>query len=157
MNKINIDKDFLNIIDYLDDNGFKPFASCDGVLANHENPNIVNLAYISFLESDRILKLMCAFLRDSTFSVCINNHSTKEPYYYLGNLISGNRYSVYFENKHGNITQYFEKIIKGVNENKISISDDELTFLSNINQTLTNTNNSGLHFSIFLNTNINLI
>lgn len=43
-----IDKDFEDIIYYLDSNGFKPFASCDGVEANHVNQNDVGDAYIAF-------------------------------------------------------------------------------------------------------------
>ena len=45
-----IDKDFEDIIYYLDAKGYKPFASCDGVEANHERPKEVTDAYISFLK-----------------------------------------------------------------------------------------------------------
>lgn len=59
-----IDKDFEDIIYYLDKNGFKPFASCDGVEANHVNPKDVNKAYICFLKSPKIINLMAELLKD---------------------------------------------------------------------------------------------
>lgn len=52
-----IDKDLEDLIYYLDANGFKPFASCDGVIANHENPQEVGDAYISFLKAKEYLTL----------------------------------------------------------------------------------------------------
>ncbi len=52
-----IDKDFVNIINYLDENGFKPYASCDGVEENHLESQPAALAYISFLKVMALLIL----------------------------------------------------------------------------------------------------
>ena len=120
-----IDKDFINIVNYLDKNGFKPFASCDGVLENHSDPSSVTSAYISFLKSPQIIKLMAAFLRDKeTFKVTIGNNSNIEQHFLYDNLITGNEYSVYFSNKMGQATSYFEKIIIGIIEQNINITGD---------------------------------
>ena len=43
-----IDEDFVDIIDYLDSKGFSPFASCDGVLAHHENKEKPTSVYSIF-------------------------------------------------------------------------------------------------------------
>ena len=55
-----IDIGILPLIEILDNNGFRPFASCDGMLEHHNdkwgNPNpeeIVN-AYISMLDSENV-------------------------------------------------------------------------------------------------------
>ena len=114
-----IDEDFVDIIEYLDEKGYKPFASCDGVLEHHDN--ITNFssssAYISFLKSPKIIELMARFLKDKDkFMINISNNTYKRPYYLYGNVISGNRYSVYFDNKKGESTQYFKDIIKGERE-----------------------------------------
>lgn len=154
MKKSNIDKDFIDIIDYLINMGFKPFSSCDGVLANHADPKSVTAAYISFLKSKKIIELMAAFLKSENsknFEINIQNNSFSYPYEYLGNIISGNRYTVYFDNKNGNATSDFEKIIKSVAENKISILDNEIQILSNIDKAISDDGNSNLNFSISLN------
>lgn len=148
----NIDKDFINIINYLDKMKFKPFASCDGVIKNHSEENKPNQAYISFLESPQIIDLMTAFLRDSdTFTVGLETDSYSKPHYLYDNLLEGNHYLVSFENEKGDKTSYFEKIIEGIAEGRIIISDEEKAKLNTINQVLKGDEKSELSFSIYLN------
>lgn len=126
MTKKEIDKDFVEIIDYLNKMGFKTFSSCDGVLANHKKKEEVDLAYVAFLKSPKIIELMTVFLRDKEhFQIMISNNSQAEPYYYLDNLIQGNVYNVGFSNKNGELTAYFEKIIRSLSEEKIKVSEQE--------------------------------
>ena len=121
-----IDKDFVDIIYYLDSKGFKPFASCDGVWANHENPNEVGDAYISFLKSPRIIELMAEFLKDGeNFDVMLKSDSHEGPYELYGNIISGTTYNVYFSNKNGEKTDHFKNIIKKTVEKEHSVPSDE--------------------------------
>ena len=137
-----IDKDFINIISYLLENGFKTFASCDGVLANHVDKNEVTKAYIAFMQSPRIIELMSAFLRDKeNFSISVANSSHKDPHELYDNIIEGNRFSVFFSNRYGELTSYFEKIIKGLVENKIVISDEEKSMLQKLSECLENGDN----------------
>ena len=69
-----IDEDFVDIIEYLNSKGLCPFASCDGVLAHHENKEKPTNAYIALLKSNRIIDVMSALLRDkSNFSVSFPN------------------------------------------------------------------------------------
>ena len=98
-----IDKDFVDIIEYLNENGYKTFASCDGVLEHHADDIVVpSSAYISFLKSPKIIDLMAQFAKDKDkFIINIANNTYKEPYYLYGNIISGNRYGVYFKNEKG--------------------------------------------------------
>lgn len=145
-----IDKDFVDIIEYLNENGYKTFASCDGVLEHHADDIVVpSSAYISFLKSPKIIDLMAQFAKDKDkFIINIANNTYKEPYYLYGNIISGNRYGVYFKNEKGELTQYFKDIIEG----KIVIQDTEnerknLKKLENVLED----ENTNLNFSVTLN------
>lgn len=144
-----IDPDFINIIDYLDEKGYKPFASCDGVLANHDSPEQVNDAYISFLESSKIVELMAKFSKDPKFRVDISNSTKKNPYELYGNEIEGNQYSVYFSNKNGELTSHFEDVIMQVE--KENTSSNEVEKLGRLSSILKDDKNSNLHFNVSLN------
>lgn len=147
-----IDKDFVNIIKYLDEKGFKPFSSCDGVEDNHKDKNSVGVAYIAFLKNPQIIDLMAAFLRDrNNFLVIFSNPTHREPMELYGNMIEGNTYSVNFQNSIGETTAYFEKIIKGVVEGRINITDTEKERLIQLDDVLENEGNSDLNFSVAFN------
>ena len=147
-----IDEDFVDIIDYLDSKGFSPFASCDGVLAHHENKEKPTSAYIAFLKSNRIIDVMLAFLRDkSNFSVSLSNSTHTDSYDLYGNIIEGNTYQVYFDNLQGQLTEYFKRIVKATVDGKILISDEERKELMRLNECLENTEESEIHFAVELN------
>lgn len=149
-----IDKGFTEIIEYLNEQGYKPFSSCDGIIKNHSKPHEVNVAYISFLKSDRITELMSAFLKDSeTFNIKISSCTHKEPYYLYGNNIEGNTYSVYFSNKQGEYSNYFEKIIRTTNTRKINIQEEEKKKLIILDELLEKNKESQLSYSIEFNSN----
>ena len=149
-----IDEDFINIIKYLDENGYRPWSSCDGVLNHHSKENKPNMAYISFLHNDRIIDLMTVFLRDKeNFTVNICSQNTKKPYTYFGNIISGIKYKVEFSNYYGERTQYFDKIIKGITEGKIEIKDKEKKGLQEIITLLDSIEKSELYYMLNLNGN----
>ena len=124
-----IDKDFEDIIYYLDNNGFKPFASCDGVEANHIEPNKVHDAYIAFLKSPRINDLMAEFLKEKeNFNIVLTSENHFSPYELYGNIISGVTYDVHFSNKLGENTQYFKDVIRrliGNQKGETSLSDEK--------------------------------
>lgn len=151
-----IDKDFVDIIYYLDSKGFKPFASCDGVEANHENPNEVGDAYISFLKSPRIIDLMAEFLKDGeNFDVVLESEEHERPYELYGNIISGTTYNVYFTNKNGEKTDCFKKIIKKVVERDISSPSNEKINLEMLEKVLEENSDSGLAFKVSFNKRYN--
>lgn len=141
-----IDPDFINIIDYLDEKGYKPFASCDGVLANHDSPEQVYEAYISFLESPKIVELMAKFSKDAKFRIDIGNSTHKNPYELYGNEIEGNQYSVYFSNENGELTSHFEDVIMQVE--KESVSSNEVEKLGKLSSILKDDENSNLYFNV---------
>lgn len=148
-----IDKDFVNIINYLNEEGLKPFASCDGVVANHNEDNVPISAYIAFLNSPRIIDLLAAFLRDKeTFTVTVSNHTASKPYYLYNNLIYGNHFGVSFFNYTGNVTAYFEKIITKVMDGNIKITNDEKRNISRLSSILEKNKKSALNFSVDFNT-----
>lgn len=147
-----IDKDFVNIIEYLDAKGFKPFASCDGVIENHSEDREASFyAYISFLKSERIIDLMAAFMTDEKFMVAISTPSEKDEYELYGNIITGNQYSVYFNNKQGENTKHLEQIVRDAIEEKLVISEEKKKNLSVLNQVLEE-EDDGLSLDINFNT-----
>ena len=129
-----IDEDFVDIINYLDKIGYKPFASCDGVLAHHDDPEMVDDAYISFLESPKIVELMASFLKDGKFTITFENATRQKPYDLYGNEITGNHYSVYFSNLEGELTSYFMDII--MQTTKENIDKDDVAKLSKLSSIL---------------------
>ena len=147
-----IDKDFVDIIDYLNNKGFYTYASCDGVLEHHENKNKPIKAYIAFLKSDKIVDVMAVFLRDkSNFSVSLSNSTHTCPYELYGNIIKGNTYQVNFYNLQGQLTEYFKKIVIGTVDEKISISDEEIEKLIKLDECLEKTEDSEISFTVELN------
>lgn len=168
-----IDKDFKTLIPYLIHKGYKTFASCDGVLANHINPNEVTLAYISFMYSHKVLELFSLFAKDKDFSLVMQTPNHTKSYQYGGNTISGNTYAVYFDNKDGSFTNfnsddreknldtlstktlpYFHRIIKSYEEDLVQPDTNTLGLLQKITQTLQNAEQSDLCFQISTNTQI---
>lgn len=149
-----IDKDFETIIYELDANGFQPFASCDGVLANHKNPNEVNKAYISFLKSPKIIDLMAIFLQEKDrFGVLIKSEDHVNLHELYGNIIEGTTYQVFFENKMSENTAYFENIIRDLIKQKETDSSEEKRKLEILDKTLEENSDSDIAFEIQLNTN----
>lgn len=147
-----IDKDFEDIIYYLDSKGFKPFASCDGVEANHVDPNDVGDAYIAFLKSPKIIKLMAEFLKDrENFNIILNSEKDFKPYELYGNMISGTNYSVHFLNKKGERTQYFESVIRNLVEKEENSPSEEQKKLEMLERVLEEDSDSDLSFSVSLN------
>ena len=147
-----IDEDFVDIVDYLNSKGFCPFSSCDGVLAHHGNKDKPTNAYIAFLKSNRIIDLMLALLRDkSSFSVSFSNSTHTQPYELYGNMISGKTYSVSFNNLQGQLTEYFKKIVRGVVDEKILISDEEREVIMGLDECLEKDEDSEINFIVELN------
>lgn len=147
-----IDKEFEDIIYYLDKNGFKPFSSCDGVETSHDNPKDVNMAYIGFLKSTRIIDLMARFLKDKeNFSVSIQSENYSEPQLYYENVISGNNYAVSFYNRFNERTTYFENIIKTLVEEKGSEPSEEKRNLYILDKVLEENSDSDLTFCVTFN------
>ncbi len=147
-----IDKDFETIINELDKKGFKPFASCDGVLANHKNPNEVNEAYIAFLRSNKIMDLMSAFLAEKEkFTVTLGTQKYVDAHELYGNLIEGNTYQASFQNKMGENTSYFEEIIRNIMNEKVTAPKEEKRKLEKVNKVLEENSASELSYTIVLN------
>lgn len=148
-----IDKDFEDIIYYLDAKGYKPYASCDGVEANHERPEDVTDAYIAFLKSPKIIDLMAMFLKDKeNYTVSLNSGDDERPIELYGNIISGTRYGVYFNNKSGENSDKFKSTIRNTVEQKEPIPSDEKRRLEILNKVLEESSDSDLEFQVDFNT-----
>ena len=151
---IDIDEKFVYIINYLKEHGYKTFASCDGTLESHkdEKNKPIN-AYIAFIKSPLILDLFSAFMKDKdTFSISITN-SYMDEREYLGNILSGNEYSVYFENFHNEKTDHFVKIIEGITKGEIKPPQEERNILQRLDDKLASLDDSELEFLVIFNTN----
>lgn len=148
-----IDKDFEDIIYYLDNNGYKPFASCDGVEANHKNPEDVTNAYIAFLKSPKIIDLMAIFLEDKeNYTVSLNSGDNERAIKLYGNIILGPRYGVYFNNKSGENSDKFKSIIKKAVEQRQTNPSEEKRKLEILNKVLEDNSDSNLEFQVDFNT-----
>jgi hypothetical protein len=162
-----IDKDFQTLIPYLINKDYKTFASCDGVLANHSDPSDVSQAYISFMYVPKLTELFSLFAQDKDFSLSMHTPKYTESYQYGGNTISGNIYSVYFDNPEGAFTNfnnnegnlpldtlpatslpYFHKIIKSYEDGLVHPEADTLTLFEKIAHTLQNAEQSELCIQI---------
>ncbi len=149
-----IDKDIEKSIYYLDANGFKPYASCDGVIENHKKDDKVGDAYISFLKSPKIIDLMSIFLNDKeNFSVGMNSETHLGIHELYGNIISGNAYQVRFSNKYGERTTGFENIIRNVVEGKVEIPSEEKQKLEKLDKILEENSDSDITFEVRFNIN----
>ena len=148
-----IDADFVELINELVANGFKPFASCDGVDAHHTEENPATYAYIAFMNSPKVVDLMAAFFRDKdVFSISIGTPKSNVPEELYGNMIEGNRFAVDFENKKGQYTEYFKRIIDGLIDGSISISDEEKDLLERLVAEMDLFKESDLSIDFMLNT-----
>lgn len=149
-----IDKDFVDIISYLDEMEFKPFASCDGVEANHQNPRDVSQAYIAFLKSEKIIDLMAMFLTDKEkFTISLGSKSHFNEYELYGNIITGNTYQVAFDNKDGQNTEYFEDSIRMLVEERKAIPSEAKKKLTILDKVLEENSDSDLSFRVTFNGN----
>lgn len=129
----NIDKDFEDIIPYVDKKGLKPFASCDGVIKNHPKGADVTKAYVAFMQSNEIANVMAAFYKDpEVFTLNMDTQKQKDPKYLYGNVITGNEFMIYFNNLFGEKTEYFKKIIRGVLEHTITIDKASISTIKDI-------------------------
>lgn len=146
-----IDKDIENIIYYLDNNGFKTFASCDGVEKNHNDEDKPTNGYISFLKSPKIIDLMAECLKKKEiFTVTLTGNN--KPLELYGNIISGTTYSIYFKNNNGENTKYLEDVIEQVVETEECELDNEKKKLLILEKILEEDTNSNIVFEISLNT-----
>ena len=146
-----IDEDFKYIIDLLNQKGFKPFASCDGVLAHHSEGKEPLGAYISFMDSQRIIDLLAALSRDSEL-FCLEISSGRNiPYSLYGNLIRGKQFRVGFSNSDGSVTRYFEKIITKTIDGSIKVSKEEKLPFKKIVTALDKDKRSDLRIYVTLN------
>ena len=143
-----IDEGFVDIIDYLDRKGFRPYSSCDGVIDHHVDKEKPTKAYIAFLKSDRIIDVMLALLRDkSNFTISLSNSTYTYPYelpFLIVNIFN-------YDNLQGQITEYFKKIVRGAADGKIVVTDAERERLTQIDECLEATKDSELGFSVELN------
>jgi hypothetical protein len=154
MNIGEIDEDLREIIAYLNNNGFKPWASCDGVWAHHSESYRPDDGYIFFLKSEKIFDLLAAFLRDGdTFEIDMSNATESNPYVIYDNVIYGNQYGVRFPNARGENTYYISKIIKGIISGDITIGNKEKEGLQQLSDCLDflNKRKSPLNYSISFN------
>lgn len=119
-----IDPGILFLVELLNNNGFRPFASCDGKVEHHKdkwgNPNpdeIVN-AYVAMLDSENTRNLFAILMDNDSFNLSISNPG--EPYMLYGNDISGLKFSIHFDNYKGDNMKVILSIVKKIASGKIT-------------------------------------
>ena len=137
-----LDKEVEEIVNLLNENGMKPFASCDGTIKSHmdgeiKNEHDVSLAYISMMDSDKIRDLFAILQNDNSYHLTITSQSDVELY---GNKVEGLRYGIYFDNLRGGKVKELTQILKSylVGEIKPTKEErdriDEISRLVNLNK-----------------------
>lgn len=112
-----IDVGILPLVELMNNNGFEPFASCDGMIEHHfdkwgnQNPYDVWNAYIAFLDSENSRNLLAVLIDNDRFNITISNPATYELY---GNIISGVRFAIHFDNYRGDGVKMLMTIVKKV-------------------------------------------
>lgn len=124
-----IDEDLIEIIDYMNENGLKPWASCDGVLAHHTKHECLADAQVSILETDYTIPLL-ANAYDNGFEIGIE--SFKKPYEIYGNVISGRSFDIMYKNKYGENSEKFNQLVKGTVEKNMIPSEEAISFVSDL-------------------------
>lgn len=118
-----IDIGILPLVELLNDNDFRPFASCDGMVEHHKdkwgnpNPDEVVNAYVSMLDSENTRNLFAVLMNNDSFNLNISNPEV--PYMLYGNEISGLKFSLYFDNYKGENMHVLSSIVKKVASGEI--------------------------------------
>lgn len=122
-----IDDEILNTLDssirplikLCNENGINTFACCSGNL--NEHPIIENASergYVAFKDSKKARNITATLLDYEDLDISIST-AYNEPYEYFGQIISGEKFCIYFENKQGqnmqNVYERFETAIKQKN------------------------------------------
>lgn len=122
-----IDIGILPLVELLNDNDFRPFASCDGLVEHHKdkwgNPNpdeIVN-AYVSMLDSESTRNLFAVLMDNDSFNLNISNPEV--PYMLYGNEISGLKFSVYFDSYIGDNLKLLLEIVNEIILGKMIVDE----------------------------------
>lgn len=121
-----IDPGILPLVKLLNNNGFRPFASCDGILEHHKdkwgnpNPNEIVNAYISLMDSANTRSLFAILMDNDYFNLSISN--PESPYVLYGNEISGLKFSIYFDNYRGENVNVLISIVGRIISGKASVS-----------------------------------
>ena len=135
-----LDKEVEEIVNILNANGMKPFASCDGTIKGHmddEGKYEHTLGYISMLDSDKVRDWFALLQEDDSYNLKITSQSDVMLY---GNKISGLRYGIYFDNLRGGkveeltqkLNDYLSGNIKPTKEQRARI--DEVSRLVALNK-----------------------
>lgn len=137
-----LDKEVEEIVNLLNENGMKPFASCDGTIKGHMDGELkdehdVSLGYISMMDSDKVRDFFAILQNDDSYNLSITSQSDIELY---GNKVHGLRYGIYFDNLKGGKVEELTQILKlylageitPTKENRARI--DEISRLVNLNK-----------------------
>ena len=117
-----IDLGVLPLIELLNDNGFRPYSSCDGTIEQHKdkwgnhNPYEVISAYVSMLDSENTRNLFAILMENDSFNLSISNDLTFMLY---GNKLSGPRFSIHFDNYRGDNVDVLVSVVKKLIAKKI--------------------------------------
>lgn len=96
---------------------------------------------------------MAVFLKDKeNYTVSLNSGDNERTTELYGNIISGTRYGVYFNNKSGENSDKFKSTIRNTVEQRERIPSDEKRMLETLNKVLEESSDSDLEFKVDLNT-----
>lgn len=141
-----IDKQIVDIIDFMNEKEMKPFASCDGVLEEHEEkyreiygenfdsllkerPEMILCGYISFMENEYSKELLANALDND---LIVEFSTVSKDYEIYGNTVSGRIYTIRFLNLNGEKTELVNKVIRETCDGTMIPSKENFEFVQNI-------------------------
>lgn len=136
----NLDAGVAELVNLLNENGMRPFASCDGSVKSHmneyfeiEHDVIAGSGYIGMLDSDKARDLFALLQEDDTYRLSIDK--MKEITLY-GNKIEGLRYCIYFDNLRGGKAEELTKKVIAYLGGEIAPTEEQRKRIDKIAQTL---------------------
>ena len=135
-----LDKEVEEIVNLMNQNGMRPYASCDGSIkthkANGELDGIIS-GYIAMLDGNKARDLFAILQEDDSYKLSITSQEDNVLY---GNELKGLRFTIYFDNLMGGkvdeltdfLKSYLDRKIKPTKEQRKRI--DEIASLVGINK-----------------------
>lgn len=150
----NLDKGIANLITTMNENDFRPFASCDGLLKNHITDDCilddVLIGYVCLLDSENSRNLISYLMDDVRYKILIEVRN--EPINLYGNQIQGVIFAIYFNNCRGGIIEELEEVVRKLVISKNSVKSENRKRIDQIISILTTDNiNRNLSVTVGIN------
>lgn len=147
-----IDKQIVELIDFMNEKEMKPFASCDGVLEEHverytkiygddfekllkERPEMILCGYVSFMDNEYTKELLANALDND---LIVDFMTVKEDEKVYDNIVSGKIFAIRFPNLNGENTELVYKVVRETYNKTMIPSERNLKLVQEIIEAIPN-------------------